>query len=300
MMLKRHHKILIIGFLLALLAMLVFMALQSGAAQNSISGEYKRFYQGKPDKNSSTIKISEQNDGKIHVEGNAVWVGNAETGDVNTGELDGAFPLKGNKISYSDGPDDETCKLTITFSENILTVSDDNMKCGGLNVTFNGDYRKTGATTNNTASLQSAHTQFVKEFYDNFYVAYKKYIEGKNRSLSNYKNLFTSKNYFSDQIYFYLIDNERRQLANPGEITGLGFDPFIDAQDNIGKPIIGEAKAVGAKTLVTVSFSMARDHKVILELSPSQNGLVVSNILYPEEKTDLLKLFLKLKDGNAR
>lgn len=107
-----------------------------------ISGEYKRYYQGKPDKNESSITIKALADGRLHVEGNAVWVGNVETGNVNLGELAGSFPLDGNQIHYTDGENDG-CKLTITFSQNALTVSgDDNMRCGGLNVTFDGQYRK--------------------------------------------------------------------------------------------------------------------------------------------------------------
>jgi uncharacterized protein YecT (DUF1311 family) len=108
----------------------------------SISGKYDRYYRGKPDKDSSSITIRELPDGKIQVEGNAIWVGNAETGNVNMGELEGSFLLEGNKVHYTDG-EEEGCRLTITFSQNALSVSDDNLRCGGLNVTFDGQYRKT-------------------------------------------------------------------------------------------------------------------------------------------------------------
>ena len=109
----------------------------------TISGEYERYYQGKPDYHSSGITILELANGKIHVDGNAVWVGNSETGNVNTGIIKGSFPLNGNKVHYTDG-DEEGCRLTITFSQNALTVDDDNLRCGGLNVDFNGQYRKVG------------------------------------------------------------------------------------------------------------------------------------------------------------
>lgn len=107
----------------------------------SISGIYERTYQGKPDKDSSSITIRELTDGQIHVEGNSIWVGNVESGNVNMGELEGSFRLDGNKIYYTDG-EDEGCRLTIIFSQNVLSVSDDNQRCGGLNVTFNGQYSK--------------------------------------------------------------------------------------------------------------------------------------------------------------
>lgn len=107
----------------------------------SISGEYERYYGGKPDENSATITVRELQDGQVHVAGNALWIGNAETGNVNTGEFDGTLPLTQNQVHYTDG-DEEGCKLTITFDQNALTVSDDNLHCGGLNVTFDGQYRK--------------------------------------------------------------------------------------------------------------------------------------------------------------
>jgi len=107
----------------------------------SISGEYERYYQGKPNKNSSSITVREMADGKVDVKGNATWIGNAETGNINMGELDGSFLLDGNKIYYTDG-ENEGCKLTIVFSQNALSVSDDNLRCGGLNVTFDGQYSK--------------------------------------------------------------------------------------------------------------------------------------------------------------
>jgi uncharacterized protein len=106
-----------------------------------ISGTYQRYAQGKPDKDSSSITLRELSDGQIHVEGNATWVGDMATGNVNTGELDGTFKREGNAIHYSsDG--DEGCKLTIQWVKNSLNVSDDNGRCGGLNVTFDGQYRK--------------------------------------------------------------------------------------------------------------------------------------------------------------
>ncbi len=108
----------------------------------SLSGEYERYYQGKPD-DSSTITVRELADSQIHLEGNAVWVGNAETGNVTSGILEGSFRLDGNKVHYTDGEEDG-CRLTITFSQNALTVDGDNLRCGGLNVDFNGQYRKVG------------------------------------------------------------------------------------------------------------------------------------------------------------
>jgi uncharacterized protein len=106
----------------------------------SLSGKYERYYKGKPDKDSAIITVRELAEGQIYVEGIAEWVGNAKSGNVNLGELEGGlFPLEGNNvIHYKDG----SCKVTITFSQKALIVSNDNLYCGGLNVTFDDQYIK--------------------------------------------------------------------------------------------------------------------------------------------------------------
>ena len=108
-----------------------------------ISGEYQRYYRGKLDKNAATLTVSELSNGRVEIKGNAIWIGNEETGNVNTGEIEGIFTRQGNKINYQDpGSKEDGCQLTITFTEKALTVTDDNLRCGGLNVTFDGMYRK--------------------------------------------------------------------------------------------------------------------------------------------------------------
>lgn len=100
----------------------------------SISGEYDL----SSGPRAADMNIRELKNRMIQVTGSAVWVGNLPNRNVNTGKLDGSFPLKGNKVYYNkDG-----CRLTITFHHNALTISNDNSGCGGMNVTFNGEYRK--------------------------------------------------------------------------------------------------------------------------------------------------------------
>lgn len=113
----------------------------------SISGEYQRYYRGKPDKDSATLTVRELSDGRVEIKGSAIWIGNEETGNVHDSEIEGTFARQGNQVDYQD-PDDpdlkeEGCRLTITFAENTLTVTNENLRCGGpVNVTFNGMYRK--------------------------------------------------------------------------------------------------------------------------------------------------------------
>ena len=109
----------------------------------SISGEYQRYYRGKLDKNAATLIVRELSGGRVEIKGNAIWIGNEETGNVHDGEIEGIFVRQGNKVDYQDpNSKEEGCRLTLTFIKNGLTVTDDNLQCGGLNVTFDGVYRK--------------------------------------------------------------------------------------------------------------------------------------------------------------
>ena len=106
---------------------------------NSISGKYKR-NEKRRSNTSADLTILKLKNGRVRVTGDAVWEGNVATGLVSLGDLDGSFPLKRNKLYYNkDG-----CRLTIAFLKNALIISNDNSACGGMNVTFNGKYRKVG------------------------------------------------------------------------------------------------------------------------------------------------------------
>ena len=77
--------------------------------------------------------------GSLNVTGDASWKGVGE-GNVNVGELDGRFePVKGI-LEYTNGDGEFDCKASMRLLGNFLIVSD-NLKCGGLNVTFSGVYR---------------------------------------------------------------------------------------------------------------------------------------------------------------
>lgn len=108
---------------------------------NAVAGNYQRYFQGKPDSNSSTIRVKLLSDEQLSINASAVWIGNEKTGNVNTAELEGEFPLTGNKLYINDGETDG-CKFTLVFEQNALSINDDNSHCGGMNVTFNGQYKK--------------------------------------------------------------------------------------------------------------------------------------------------------------
>ena len=78
--------------------------------------------------------------GNLNVTGNATWIG-ANPGQVHVGELDGRYEPKNGVINYSDGDDEYDCKATLRLLGKYLIVSD-NLKCGGVNVSFSGIYMR--------------------------------------------------------------------------------------------------------------------------------------------------------------
>lgn len=56
---------------------------------------------------------------------------------VNTGDLDGEATLIGQTANYKK----DDCELKLVFGTGNL-IAEDNLKCGGLNVTFSGEYKK--------------------------------------------------------------------------------------------------------------------------------------------------------------
>jgi uncharacterized protein len=100
----------------------------------SITGNYQRYYRGKPDKDRAELSIQKLQNGQIQVKGQSIWRNDIT---FNTGEVEGVAMLEENQVRISDGG----CGLTVIFFQNALTVENET-GCGGLNVTFNGQYRK--------------------------------------------------------------------------------------------------------------------------------------------------------------
>ena len=73
--------------------------------------------------------------GALTVKGDATWHGSQ--GNVHTGELDGPLQVDGDALVYrKDG-----CEAHLGRDGSRLWVSD-NLKCGGLNVSFEGGYQR--------------------------------------------------------------------------------------------------------------------------------------------------------------
>lgn len=80
-----------------------------------------------------------QTAGALRVEGDATWVG-ANPGNVHVGEVEGEAAPAGGVLRVG-GDDEQDCRLTLRLVGAYLVASD-NKRCGGLNVTFDGVYRR--------------------------------------------------------------------------------------------------------------------------------------------------------------
>ncbi len=77
--------------------------------------------------------------GYLNVTGTAIWKGLGD--NVHVGELDGRYEPKNGVITYSDGDDEFDCRARLQLLGRYLIVAD-NLKCGGVNVSFNGVYTR--------------------------------------------------------------------------------------------------------------------------------------------------------------
>jgi hypothetical protein len=82
------------------------------------------------------LRIDGSAEGLVLTEGTAVWHGGG--GRVHDGRVTG--PLQGKGDSYQ--VTQEACELSLTMAGPDLLEVDDNLRCGGLNVTFGGTYHR--------------------------------------------------------------------------------------------------------------------------------------------------------------
>jgi hypothetical protein len=90
--------------------------------------------------------------GGLKAEGNATFgaldPGRVKRGAVNLGEFSGPLRVMGGEASFTDKDadpkePDASCRLRMVRVGEVLFVQD-NMQCGGLNVSFSGLYRRAG------------------------------------------------------------------------------------------------------------------------------------------------------------
>jgi hypothetical protein len=120
--------------------------LQALSPTDHVSGHYEMGnYLDQKTSTGAELDIFLLDNGRLRIQGDALWVNPAKTGSVHTGDVNGTAKLEGDKAIYVESPDNpDSCRFTIWFSNRTITVTDDNMNCGGMNVTFAGTYQRVG------------------------------------------------------------------------------------------------------------------------------------------------------------
>jgi hypothetical protein len=120
--------------------------LQALLPTDHVTGHYEMGnYLDKKTSTGAELDILLLDNGRLRIQGDALWLNPAKNGSVHTGDVNGTAKLEGDKAYYIESSDDpDSCRFTIWFSNRTITVTDDNMKCGGMNVTFEGTYVRVG------------------------------------------------------------------------------------------------------------------------------------------------------------
>ena len=88
--------------------------------------------------------------GSLKASGNAIWGGHdperVKMGSVHTGEFDGEAAVVADRVVFGDphSSDEGECRVSMRLIGPYLVAADNN-RCGGLNVSFSGFYRRTSA-----------------------------------------------------------------------------------------------------------------------------------------------------------
>jgi hypothetical protein len=117
---------------------IIELALAANSSTRQWTGTYTRYVNGKKDSDSAELLLIGLDKSKIWVEGSSIWVGNAQTGYVNMGEMQGIGVLKGAILQEAAPGELCSANLILTLYKTLAVVNESG--CGGMNVTFNGEY----------------------------------------------------------------------------------------------------------------------------------------------------------------
>jgi hypothetical protein len=107
----------------------------------------------------------------------------------------------------------------------------------------------TGAFAASTKDTASSPKQFVQSFYDWYVITKDRQpdVRGTEAALKQKKQLFDA------TLYQKLLEDEQASAKSPGEIVGLDFDPFVNANGLIYKKYqAGSAVMKGAMYRVPI------------------------------------------------
>lgn len=120
-------------------SLLLSIALSLSAGQ-ALADTYVRFIDEAEDTNEAVLTVTKDSSGNFRIDGFASWapIGDTSLDRARVGSVSGALLMKGGIGFYQSS----ACHLNIKFDNETIIVANDNHQCGGLNVTFDGVYRK--------------------------------------------------------------------------------------------------------------------------------------------------------------
>jgi hypothetical protein len=144
----------------------------------------------------------------------------------------------------------------------------------------------------------AACTNFVQKFYD-WYLAKS---NQKNMKLSPFEIAVQQKSqWFSPELIKELKEDLRVSAKSPGEVVGLDFDPFLNAQDVATRYGVGKATSRNGKWYVDVygTWNGKKNAKpdVVPELTCNKGIWIFTNFDYPgPPKSNLFAVLKQLRD----
>jgi hypothetical protein len=139
--------------------------------------------------------------------------------------------------------------------------------------------------------LESA-TRFVNAFY-----AW--YLPSAQKGSGMQVALHDSSALFSPTLAAALRADGEAQARSPGEIVGLDWDPFLDAQDFCESYEVGPARREGDQVLVEVHGKCSGRNDtlpdVVADLRRDRSTWVFATFRYPRRSSDLLKDLAELR-----
>jgi hypothetical protein len=104
---------------------------------------------------------------------------------------------------------------------------------------------------------------------------------------------------FAPELLALLDEDAKRSAANPDEIVGLDFDPFINAQEEATRFKLSGTTREGADAIVAVSLYFGSEARPVrVRLTPSGASWRISNFVYDEG--DLVSILKELRSQPAQ
>jgi hypothetical protein len=170
------------------------------------------------------------------------------------------------------------------------------MVCAALTFGF-------GMAAHADASKSTATANSCRDFVQRFYNWYLSPAKSSDVALKQKSSMFTP------ELKQKLEEDEKASAKSPGEIVGLDFDPFLNAQDDPGHMVAEKATMKGANCFVEVHRS-PRDPRegkkpdVMPELTFKNGQWVFVNFHYPMNTNpgdgDLLSVLKGLAADRAK